>query len=92
MRPFSLGARERVNREIKRRTRDELQQISGIGPALEGKLYDIGVCTYRQLALLDREDVDKLAGQLGINPARVRKERWVTGAGRQYKAKYGEKV
>ena len=86
------AARAELEAELARKTRDELQEINGIGPAMERKLQELGVCTYRQIAVLDREDVDKLAEGLAISPARIRKERWVAGAARQYKAKYGEKV
>lgn len=36
---------------------DDLQQISGIGPAYERRLYDAGITRYRQLAELSADEV-----------------------------------
>lgn len=60
--------------------RDDLKRIAGIGPALERKLHDLGLRTFRQLAALSRSDVARIADQLGTTPERIQRDGWITAA------------
>ncbi len=74
-------------------SRDDLKEIKGIGPVLEGKLNAIGVTRFRQLAELDGEGIKKLAENLGGSfPDRIKRDNWVTQARKQHLKKYGEKI
>jgi predicted flap endonuclease-1-like 5' DNA nuclease len=66
---------------------DDLQRIAGIGPVLAKKLHRVGVTTFRQLAGLSRDDVDRVARALGLPAARIRRERWIAAARDELRAK-----
>ena len=72
--------------------RDELREINGIGPALETKLRRLGFATFEKLATLDRDGVEHLAEKVGVASSRIRRERWVQGAKRAHRAKYGQSL
>lgn len=59
---------------------DNLKQITGIGPALEKKLKENGISTFKQLAELSKEDIARLEEQVIRFPGRIKRERWVQQA------------
>jgi large subunit ribosomal protein L21 len=59
---------------------DNLKQISGIGPALEKKLKENGISTFKQLAELRKEDIAHLEEQVIRFPGRIKREQWVQQA------------
>jgi len=61
-------------------SKDDLQSIRGIGPALESKLNDLGIFHFHQIARLGDEGVDWLAARLEAVPERVRRDGWVEQA------------
>ncbi len=61
---------------------DDLQQIRGIGPALERRLRNQGVTTFRELAQMSESDLETLATKLGIAPALPGRDQWVAQARR----------
>ncbi len=70
---------------------DDLKLIVGIGPALEKKLHAHGILSYRQLAALGDEDIDRL--ETAIRAAgRVRRDDWIGQAKAQHLQKYGERI
>ena len=46
---------------------DDFRLIKGIGPALAGRLYDAGVCTYKQLAFLSPAKLAEMVTGLSAN-------------------------
>jgi predicted flap endonuclease-1-like 5' DNA nuclease len=50
---------------------DDLKRISGIGPALERALHDLGVRTYAEIAAWSADDVERIARLLRVKVARV---------------------
>lgn len=76
----------RLRREIERASQsaperqDDLKRISGIGPAIERLLGDLGIRSVRQIAAWSEDDVDAVARQLGAFRDRIRRDRWVDQA------------
>lgn len=60
--------------------RNDLQKISGIGTILEAKLNKAGVLTYRQLACLEKKDIDILTELIDYFPGRIGRDEWVSQA------------
>ena len=54
---------------------DNLQRISGIGPALERLLNEAGITRYAQLAALDSEGIEQLEARLNFK-GRVSRDEW----------------
>lgn len=58
---------------------DSLRTISGIGPAFEEALHEVGIFTFAQLS---RQNADTLAERLEsrVPAERIRRERWIEQA------------
>ncbi len=56
---------------------DDLKQISGVGPALEGKLNALNIYTYEQMAALTPEVISELEYTLEFISDRIVQENWV---------------
>jgi hypothetical protein len=57
---------------------DDLQQISGIGPAVAARLYNAGILTYAQLAAQSPEAIAALVSDLGgLSAARIARQDWI---------------
>jgi small subunit ribosomal protein S2 len=54
---------------------DDFKKINGIGPVLEGKLHDLGIISYRQIADMTADDIERLETELNIK-GRVDREDW----------------
>ena len=62
---------------------DDFQQIQGIGAAIDRRLHDAGILTYRDLAALTPEQIAaSLAGVAGLSPTRIASQDWTGQAGR----------
>lgn len=61
--------------------REDLKRIRGIGPAFEQKLQAVGVTSYAQIAAWTASDIERIAGDLGILPARIARDGWIARAG-----------
>ena len=59
---------------------DELQRISGIGPALEKMLHDIGVYYFWQIAEWSDKDIDDVDDMLDAFKGRIKRDSWVKQA------------
>ena len=79
-------AEEEVVEEVSAATEggDALTEINGIGPVIEGKLKALGVTTFKQIAELSAEDVERIDAQLNFK-GRIEREEWIS----QAKAKLG---
>lgn len=70
---------------------DDLTLISGIGAATAQKLQAAGIVSYRQLATLAGEEIERL--EMAIKrPGRIRRERWIEQARELHLQKYQEKL
>jgi len=70
---------------------DDLKAIKGIGPKLEEKLNKLGFHSYRQLAQLDAEGIQRIEAAMRF-PGRLYREDWVGQARRAHQEKYGEEL
>ncbi len=62
---------------------DDLKQISGVGPFLEGKLNAFKIYTFEQIAALEPGVIEELGETLGIFSDRIIRENWV-GQAREF--------
>jgi predicted flap endonuclease-1-like 5' DNA nuclease len=72
------------------RASDDLTEILGIGPALEQRLNDLGVLTFRQIARWTDADIKSFGTQLGYLGGRIQRDNWVQSAKEQHRVKYGD--
>lgn len=61
---------------------DKLQQIKGIGPAIEKTLNEMGIFHFHQLAEMSEYDIDRVAQRLKGFRSRIYREDWI-GQARQ---------
>ena len=72
--------------------KDDLKKIQGISPAIERALNKMGTFTYVQIARWKPSDLARIAKKLDNLPERIKPEHWITGAKKQHREKYGEKL
>src|SRR5687768_18328121 len=53
---------------------DDFRLIKGIGPVLAGRLYDAGVCTYKELAFLSPARLTEMV--TGLSVKQISKQDW----------------
>jgi large subunit ribosomal protein L22 len=70
---------------------DDLQKINGVGPALEQKLHEIGVYTYRQIANWTPRHVEAFGELLGAGE-RLERDGWVEQAKSLHLEAHGEEI
>ena len=59
--------------------KDDLKQISGVGPALEKKLHGMGVTSFQQIADWKAADIKEVDEKLNFK-GRIQREGWVKQA------------
>ena len=64
----------------KKLKKDNLEMISGIGPALAKKLNANGIVSFSQIAALTAKEINNLEETIIKFPGRIRREKWVTQA------------
>lgn len=67
--------------------KDDLTKIEGIGPFLQGKLHEMGVYTYAEIASWDDAQVAAVTDRIGYFPGRIEKDDWVGQARKLYELK-----
>jgi len=67
---------------------DDLKKISGVGPALEKKLNDLGITTFDQVANFTAEEIEKVDDALSFK-GRIERDDWVGQAKALAEAKEG---
>jgi predicted flap endonuclease-1-like 5' DNA nuclease len=72
--------------------KDDLKKIQGISPAIERALNKMGTFTYVQIARWKPSDIARVAKKLDTLPGRIKPDNWITGAKKQHREKYGEKL
>ena len=68
---------------------DNLRAVRGIGPSMERLLHGLGIISFRQLAMLDGAELERVRGELSDFRSRIEREDWVGQARELHKAKYG---
>ena len=68
---------------------DDLRQINGIGPVLEGKLKAAGICSYQQIAALNPADIERLETEVIHFSGRINRDDWIGQARTLRLRKYG---
>lgn len=58
---------------------DDLKKISGVGPALEKKLHDLGITKFAQVAAFTKDDIEKVDDALSFK-GRIERDDWVKQA------------
>jgi predicted flap endonuclease-1-like 5' DNA nuclease/FtsZ-binding cell division protein ZapB len=58
-------------------SRDQLQAIKGIGPAIEKTLNEMGIFSYQQIADMSAYDIDRIAKRLKGFRSRIYREDWI---------------
>ncbi len=59
--------------------KDDLSQISGVGPVIVGKLEGLGITTLQQVADFTAEDIERVDAELNFK-GRIEREEWVKQA------------
>ena len=62
---------------IVQESRDNLQRIKGVGPAIEKTLNELGVYRFRQIAEMSECDIDRVARELKGFHSRIYREDWI---------------
>ena len=57
--------------------RDDLQQIKGVGPAIEKTLNELGIFSFQQIAEMSEYDIDRVARRLKGFRSRIYREDWI---------------
>lgn len=63
--------------EAKVESRDRLQDIKGIGPAIAKTLTEMGIVSFRQIADMSEYDIDRVAQRLKGFRSRIYREDWI---------------
>lgn len=58
---------------------DDLTKISGVGPVIVGKLNDMGITTFDQIAKLKKADIEEIDEKLNFK-GRIERDEWVKQA------------
>ena len=69
---------------------DNLRALRGIGPSTESLLHELGITTYRQLAALEGDELERVRAALPDFRTRIEREDWVGQARELHREKYGE--
>ena len=67
--------------------KDNLKVISGVGPFIEEKLNDLGIYTYEQVSLFDKDFIEKVTDAIEFFPGRIERDNWVNQAKALFEAK-----
>jgi predicted flap endonuclease-1-like 5' DNA nuclease len=57
--------------------KDDLTQIMGIGPYIEQKLNEIGICNYAQISKFKESDIRVITELIDFFPGRIERDNWV---------------
>ncbi len=57
--------------------KDDLTQIMGIGPYIEQKLNEIGICNFSQISKLKDPDIRVITELIDFFPGRIERDNWV---------------
>jgi len=69
---------------------DDLKEIKGVGPVLEGTLHDLNIKTFAQIAAFDEDDIALVTAALSGFKDRVERDDWVGQAAQLHAEHHGE--
>ena len=72
--------------------KDDLKKIYGIGPWIEGRLAELGITTYKQVANLTSSEIEKISDFINYFPGRIERDGWKKHARDLHQTKYGEDI
>ena len=72
--------------------RDDLKEISGVGPVMQRTLNKLGIYQFKQVANLSAADVRWVSENIDTFPDRIKRDKWVSQAKKLYRKKYGKKA
>jgi len=58
-------------------TKDDLTKISGIGPAIQKKLHELGIYSYQQIAEFTPDEIAQVASSLKVFKGRIGRDNWI---------------
>jgi predicted flap endonuclease-1-like 5' DNA nuclease len=58
-------------------TKNDLTLISGIGPAIQRKLNELGIYSFQQISEMTPEMVDQIARAIKFFPDRIGRDNWI---------------
>lgn len=67
--------------------KDDLKKVSGVGPFIEEKLNNLGILTYEQISLFDKELEDNVTNAIEFFPGRIKRDEWGKQARELFKQK-----
>lgn len=56
---------------------DTLTELTGVGAVSAGRLQEIGITTFAQIAAWSDDDMEAAAARIKVSPERIRREDWV---------------
>ena len=62
--------------------KDDLKQISGVGPFIEEKLNNLGIYTFEQIASMTDDQAEQINNAIEFFPGRIQRDDWVGQARR----------
>lgn len=68
-------------------THNDLTQISGIGPAIQKRLNELGIYSFQQISELTPEMIDKITKAIRFFPDRIGRDNWIGQAAALMKRK-----
>ena len=71
---------------------DDLTLIRGIGPYIQSKLREMDISSYKQIARLTEEDINRIGEVINYFPGRIARDGWQESARTLHEKKYGEMV
>lgn len=74
-----VAAMEAAANSLDPKAVDDLKKITGLGPALEKKLNELGISRYEQIAAFTAGDIDRIGTILKCK-SRILKNKWVQQA------------
>jgi predicted flap endonuclease-1-like 5' DNA nuclease len=77
---------------VEQNREDDLKEIVGVGPFIESKLHTLGIRTFKQIALLSPEMLERVAEHIEHFQGRIGRENWTEQCKALHFDKYGEKI
>ena len=62
--------------------KNDLTKIEGIGPFIEKKLNEVGITSFKQLAIMDQSEINRVTSAIQFFPGRIERDNWVGQAGK----------
>jgi len=62
--------------------KNDLTKIEGIGPFIEKKLNEVGITSFKQLAIMDQSEINRITSAIQFFPGRIERDNWVGQAGK----------